>query len=208
MTYAAPVTEAAATEAIKQTYDRIKEHFGTSEVPAIFLPFGSNEAFLKDVYMNSKKFIFSEGKLDLKTKSIIAFAVAAYAKSSPFKDFFGEYAKKQGLNDQALTDICALVGANSLYNTFFKFRDLSGSDIFSGMPVGLRAHVFHGTVFDDKTVELVNTVISNINACKPCTSGHVTKCKNLGVSDEAILEAIQCAATAYSMTQFYSAAAS
>jgi alkyl hydroperoxide reductase subunit D len=205
MIYATPLPENEAPEAVQQTYGRIKEFFGTDTVPEVFLPFGRVESFLKDVYMNSKKFVFSAGKLDLKSKMAIAFAVAVYAKSNAWKDFFAERAKLSELTETQLTEICALIGANSLYNTFFKFRDLSGSTIFDGMPVGLRAHVFVGTSFDTKMVELINTVISNLNACKPCTSGHVTKARNLGITDDELLEAIQCGATVYSMTQFYNA---
>ena len=49
---------------------------------------------------------------------------------------------------------------------------------------GLRS--FSGTSLDDKTVELINLVISDINACKPCTSGHVDKGRQLGLSDDEV----------------------
>jgi lipoyl-dependent peroxiredoxin subunit D len=74
------------------------------------------------------------------------------------------------------------------------------------MSVGLRAHTFAGTSLDEKTVELINIAISDLAACRPCTSGHVTKARQLGLSDEAILEAIQCAATVLAGVQFLKAA--
>jgi alkyl hydroperoxide reductase subunit D len=89
-----------------------------------------------------------------------------------------------------------------MYNTFFKFRELSGSALFEGMGVGLRAHTFSSTSLGEKTVELLNTAVSDINACKPCTSGHVTHARELGVTDEQLLETIQCAATVYAVAQF------
>ena len=70
------------------------------------------------------------------------------------------------------------------------------------MPVGLRAHTFQGTSLDDTTVELINLTLSDINGCKPCTSGHVAKARDLNVSPEAIYEAVQCAATIMSGIQF------
>jgi alkyl hydroperoxide reductase subunit D len=93
-----------------------------------------------------------------------------------------------------------------MYNTFFKFRDIAGTDIFNGMSVGLRAHTFSGTSLDQPTVELINIVISDLNACKPCTSGHVAKARELGINEEAILESIQCAATMLAGIQFLKAA--
>jgi glutamate dehydrogenase len=74
------------------------------------------------------------------------------------------------------------------------------------MSVGLRAHTFGGTSLDEKTVELINVAISDLAACRPCTSGHVTKARQLGLSDEAILEAVQCTATMMAGVQFLKAA--
>jgi lipoyl-dependent peroxiredoxin subunit D len=92
-----------------------------------------------------------------------------------------------------------------MYNTFFKFRSIAGSDVFKGLPVGLRAHTFSGTSLDDATVELINIAISDLNACKPCVSGHVDKARKLGLSNEAILEAIQCTAVMMAGIQFLKA---
>jgi alkyl hydroperoxide reductase subunit D len=93
-----------------------------------------------------------------------------------------------------------------MYNAFFKFRDLAGSDVFGGMSVGLRAHTFANTSLDPKMVELVNIAISDLNGCKPCTSGHVDSARKLGLSDDAILECVQCAATMASGCGFLNAA--
>jgi alkyl hydroperoxide reductase subunit D len=100
----------------------------------------------------------------------------------------------------------AVAATNYCYNTFFKFRDLSGSGLFEGMGVGLRAHTFTSVSLDQKIVELINIAVSDINACKPCTSGHVDKARALGLSDDQILECIQCASTMYAGCQFLNAA--
>ena len=73
-------------------------------------------------------------------------------------------------NASQVAEAMAVAATNYCYNTFFKFRALSGSGLFEGMGVGLRAHVFTGTSLDEKTVELLNIAISDINACKPCTA--------------------------------------
>lgn len=204
----APLSEAEATDKAAQTYGRLKEFFGDRPLPDVFLPMGRVPAFLADFYMNFKKFVASPGALDLKTKSAIALAVALKEGSHDWVDFYSGQAKANGLTDDQLAEVAALVATNAMYNTYFKFRELSGSDIFGGMSVGLRAHTFHATGFDDKTVELINIAISDLNACKPCVSGHVKKCRDLGVSDEAIHETIQCAAVAYAGVQFTKSAES
>ena len=202
MSRIAPLPESEATDKAAQTYGRLKDFFGDRPLPDVFLPMGRVPAFLSDFYMNFKKFVASPGALDVPTKATIALAVALKEGSTAWSDFYGDHAKANGLNDDQIAETAALVATNAMYNTFFKFRELSGSDIFGGMSVGLRAHTFHGVSFDEKTVELVNIAISDLNACKPCVSGHVKKSRDLGISDEAIHEAIQCAAVAYAGVQF------
>jgi alkyl hydroperoxide reductase subunit D len=145
--------------------------------------------------MNFKKFVFSEGKLSAALKTIIGLAVAGHYGSEAWLNYFTTRFKSQGGTDAQINEILAIASTNAMYNSFFKFRDLAGSENFLGMPVGLRAHTFTGTSFGEKTVELINIAISNLNACKPCTSGHVEKARNLGTGDEELLEVIQCAST-------------
>ncbi|MBD3674946.1 MAG: carboxymuconolactone decarboxylase family protein [Planctomycetaceae bacterium] len=193
MSRIAPLTEADATDKVEQTYGRLKEVLEVEEVPQPFLLMGRVPALLQDFYMNFKKFVLGDGKLSQRERFVIAIAVAANACSDVWVQFLRDKAG-DSISDEQFAEIAALVSTNSMYNTFFKFRDLSGTDLFDGMSVGLRAHVFSGTSFDDKMVELINTVISDINACKPCTAGHVKKARDLDISDDQILEAIQVAA--------------
>lgn len=198
----APLPESEAADKVAQTYARVKDMLGAEAIPAPILAFGRNEAFLRDFYMNFKKFVASDGALDAKLKGAIALAAAYHARCGAWIDLLGERALKLGWSADQLVEIAAVVSTNAMYNTFFKFRDLSGSDLFGGMPVGLRAHTFTGTSLDEKTVELINTAISDLNACRPCTSGHVEAARKLGISDEQLLETIQCAATVASACQF------
>ncbi len=200
-----PVDPATAPDKVAQTYSRLQELLG-DDLPDPFLIYGNVEPFLKDFYMNFKKFVYTEGALDAKTKAAIALATAAHAKCSPWLDYFDKRCLELGFSEEQVAELLAIAATNYMYNTFFKFRDLSGTDRFSGMGVGLRAHTFTNTSIDEKTVELINIAISDINACKPCTEGHVTKATKLGLSPEAILESIQCAATIYSGAMFLNCA--
>ena len=197
-----PVTPANAPENISKLYDRVKEMLGTDELPAPFLVYGNVEAFLKDFYMNFKKFVYSDGAINSQTRAAIGLAVAAHAKSGPWLEYFDQRCRELGFTEAQVAEILAIAATNYMYNTFFKFRDLSGSDLFDGMGVGLRAHTFSGTSLDDSLIELINIAVSDINACQPCTSGHVDKAKKIGLSKEQILESIQCAATVYAGAQF------
>lgn len=155
--------------------------------------------------MNFKKFVWTDGQITAKTKATLAIAVCAVKKCQPWLKIMAARAQELGLSEQYITDTIAVAATCEMYNVFFKFRDISGSDIYSGMAVGLRAHTFANTSLDDQTVELINVVISDINGCKPCTSGHVEKARQLGTSHEALQEAIQCASTMLAGVSFLNA---
>ena len=202
MTFVSPVAEADAVDKAAQAFTRIKEVFGVEEIPEVFRYMANSPAFVHDFFMNFRKFVLSEGKLSEKNKLLIAVAVAGQAGSQIWVNYLRELALAKGITQQELTDALAVGATNSMYNVLFKFRDISGSDVFEGMSVGLRAHTFQGTGLPDETVELINLALSDINACKPCTAAHVMKARKEGASDEAIYEAIQCAATMIAGTQF------
>lgn len=202
MAFVNPVAEADAVDKAVQAYSRIKEILGLEEVPEIFRYMGNVPSFVHDFFMNYRKFVLSAGKLSEKDKMLIAIAVAGQAGSQTWMDYLRAVAAKKEITEQEMVDALAIGATNSMYNVLFKFRDISGREIFEGMPVGLRAHTFQTTSLDDSTVELINLALSDINACKPCTAAHVEKAKKEGVADEAIYEAIQCAATMVAGTQF------
>ncbi len=201
MTFVNPVPEADAVDKAAQAYSRIKEVLGVAEIPTVFQYMGNVPSFVHDFFMNFRKFVLSEGKLDEKSKLLIAAAVAGQAGSQVWLDYLKSLAEGKNVTPQELTEALAVGATNSMYNVLFKFRDISGVEVFEGMPVGLRAHTFQGTSLNEQTVELINLALSDINACKPCTSAHVAKARQVGVSDEAVYEAIQCAATMVAGTQ-------
>ena len=200
-----PITESTADEKVVQTLGRLREMFGDQPLPEPFYTYGRVPAFLQDFYMNFKKFVWTDGQITAKTKATLALAVCAVKKCQPWSTIMAARGNALGLDEQYLTDTVAVGATCEMYNVFFKFRDISGSDIFNGMSVGLRAHTFANTSLDDLTVELINVVISDINGCKPCTSGHVEKARQLGASNEALQEAIQCAATMLAGVSFLNA---
>lgn len=202
MPFVAPVADQDATDKAAQAYERIREVFGVDEIPEIFRYFAAVPALLHDFFMNFRKFVLSEGRLDQKRKLLIAVAVAGQAGSRRWLDYLQTFAESRGVTRGEMADALAVGATNSMYNVLFKFRELSGTDVFNGMGVGLRAHTFQSTSLDDQTVELINLTLSDINGCKPCTEAHVAKARQTHLSDEAIHEAIQCAATMICGTQY------
>ena len=202
MPFVSPVSAEHAADKAAQTYDRIREILEVSEIPEIFQYMANVPAFIHDFFMNFRKFVLTAGKLDEKQKLLIACAVAGQAGSTKWMEYLQTFAAARNVTTTEVTEALAVGATNSMYNVLFKFRDISGTDVFDGMGVGLRAHTFHGTSLDDMTVELINLSLSDINGCKPCTAAHVQKARQSGLSDEAIYEAIQCAATMIAGTQY------
>ena len=202
MSFVDPVSDSAAGEKAGQVYERIREVLGVQEIPEIFRVFANVPAFLQDFFMNFRKFVLGPGKLEEKRKLLIAAAVAGQFGSTRWLEYLMTFAESRGVSQGEVTEALAVGATNSMYNVLFKFRDISGSDVFGGMSIGLRAHTFQGTSLDEQMVELINLALSDLNACKPCTAAHVMKARTLGVSDDAIYEAIQCAATMVAGIQF------
>ncbi|MEO1524838.1 MAG: carboxymuconolactone decarboxylase family protein [Planctomycetota bacterium] len=194
-------TQQLSDEAAR-SLERLQESFGVDSLPESFVAYGRSPVFLKDLMMNARKYVAGSGAIDQRHRTLIALATALHAKSEPWVELLTKYSQQVSLDKQELIDVNAVASTNYMYNTFFKFRHLSGTDRFDGMPVSLRAHTFTNVSLDEATCELINIAISNLNACEPCVSGHVTKAKQLGLTDQQLLEAIQCAATVYAGTQF------
>jgi len=197
-----PVAEADAVDKAAQAFKRIKEVMQVDEIPEIFRYMANVPIFVHDFFMNFRKSVLGSGQLDERNRLLIALAVAGQAGSAVWVEFLRDLAASKEISDQDIADAMAVASSNSMYNVLFKFRDIAGTDIFEGMPVGLRAHTFQGTSLDEQTVELINLTLSDINGCKPCTSGHVAKARALNIAPEAIYEAVQCAATMMSGIQF------
>jgi alkyl hydroperoxide reductase subunit D len=202
MPFVTPVSSEQATDKAAQAYERIREILQVAEIPEIFQYMANVPAFVHDFFMNFRKFVLTAGKLDEKRKLLIACAVAGQAGSTKWLDYLTTFAAERNVTSLEITEAMAVGATNSMYNVLFKFRDIAGTDVFDGMSVGLRAHTFQGTSLDDMTVELINLSLSDINGCKPCTAAHVQKARQTGLSDEAIYEAIQCAATMIAGTQY------
>lgn len=193
----APDKAPASTQGI---YDRIKETIGNGEVPLGYQMMGHVDPFLQDSYMNARKFIH-EGNdlLDRKTREALVLATSSAQNCAHCVRSHAKQALTHGWTEAQVAEILAVTATCAMYNNYYKFKDLAGDDAFKGFSVGLRAHTFLKTSLGDKLVELINIVVSNINGCHACTSGHVQKALKLGLTHEQIDEAVKVSAT---MTAF------
>ena len=70
------ITEQQATGRVKEIYEDIKETMGWEFVPQTFQLVAHNPEHLESYWQNYKQ-VMSPGRLDLKTKKLIAYIVSA-----------------------------------------------------------------------------------------------------------------------------------
>jgi alkyl hydroperoxide reductase subunit D len=190
-----PVDVPNSNPDVQRSFERLQETLELGEVPMLFRLLGNHPALLNDFQMNLRKHVWSAGKLDAKTKALLGFSVASHKGCEVIAEFLAKRAIALGYSAADLDDATAITATCAMYNTLFKFRDLSGAAYYGGLPVGLRAHTFSSPVHSEAVVELINIVISDLNGCKPCITGHLEKARQLDLGDDAIYEAVQAAAT-------------
>jgi alkyl hydroperoxide reductase subunit D len=201
-----PLPPDKAPEAVQAIYERIKETIGGGQLPVGFQMMGHVEAFLSDNYNNYKKYVHHEGAgklLDGKQRAALALATSSAMNCVHCVRAHAKDALAAGWTDLQVAEILAVTATCAMYNTYFKFKDLSGDAAFEHLPPGLRAFTFQKTSLGEPLVELICVVVSNINGCKQCTTNHVQRLLELGVTHESIDEAIKVSATMASFNTYH-----
>ncbi|MEX0775503.1 MAG: carboxymuconolactone decarboxylase family protein [Phycisphaeraceae bacterium] len=199
-----PLSPEAAPDSTRAIYDRIKETIGGGQVSLGFQMMGRVESFLQDSYMNYRKYIHDgAGKLDAKQRAAIALATSSAMNCHSCVKAHARDAMDAGWSDGQVAEILAVTATCTMYNVFYKFKDLAENADLAGRSVGLRAHTWQKVSLDQTLVELINIVVSNINTCKSCTSGHVEKALQLGLTGDQIDEALKVSAVMAAFNTFH-----
>ncbi len=199
-----PIAPEQAPPNIQSIYERIKETIGKGSVPPGYQMMGHVESFLQDSYMNYRKFIADgAGKLDPKQREAITLATSSAMNCVHCVRAHARSAKEAGFTDQQVAEILAVTATCAMYNVYYKFKDLSGDAAFEAKTAQLRAHTFQKTSLGDQLTELINIVVSNINGCPQCTSGHVQKALELGLTHDDIDEAVRISAVMASFNTYH-----
>lgn len=199
-----PIAPEDASEGVTRIFDRIKETIGNGDVSVGFRMMAHSEPFLQDSYMNMRKFISDgTGTLDEKTREALALATSSAMNCSSCVRAHFKQSVAKGWTEEEAAEILAVTATCTMYNLAYKFPDLAGDSAFESMSPQLRAHTFQKVSLEQKLVELINIVVSNINSCPTCTTGHVKKAKDLGLSNEEIYDAIRISAVMSAFNTFH-----
>jgi AhpD family alkylhydroperoxidase len=113
------ISEEEATGKTKEIYDEIKKGFGIPFVPNLFKAMAHNPDLL-EANWNRVVNIMAKGKLDRKTKEMIAVAVSATNNCEYCINAHTAALKGMGVSDGELLELMAVV---DLFNGFTKFAD-------------------------------------------------------------------------------------
>jgi lipoyl-dependent peroxiredoxin subunit D len=154
--------------------------------------------------MNYRKYIKDgAGKLDAKQRAAVVLATSSAMNCVHCVRHHAKESLEAGWTESQIAEILAVTATCAMYNVYFKFKDLAEDPAFEHLPPGLRAFTFQKTSLGEPLVELINVVVSNINSCKKCTSSHVRRLLELGVTHEQIDEAIKVSAAMAAFNTFH-----
>ena len=111
--------EQEADDRVRKIYEDIKAAFGLSFVPNLFKAMGHHPAYLEASWARVKA-IMGPGRLDRKTKEIIAVAVSATNGCEYCVNAHSAALKRLGVGDVEILEVMAVV---DLFNGFNKFAE-------------------------------------------------------------------------------------
>ncbi len=112
------VEESEATGQVKEVYEDIKKTLGIDFIPNMYKAMANKPEYLKTTWEKVQTIMTSQGKLDSKTKDIIALTVSIMSGCDYCIGVYNETVKHAGLDDEALTELYSIIdlytGLNSL----------------------------------------------------------------------------------------------
>jgi alkyl hydroperoxide reductase subunit D len=201
-----PLAPEKAPPSVQALYSRIATASSQGRVSLGYQMMGQVEAFLEDSYENFENYVHGRaamGSLDAKTRRVLALATSSAMNCVHCVRHHAQAAAEEGFSLQQIAEVLALTATCTVYNTYFKFRELSGDEAFKQFRAGLRVKTFKQISLDPKLVELICIIVSNMNSCFPCTSSHTKKALELGVTHEQIDQAVKVSATMAAFNVFH-----
>jgi lipoyl-dependent peroxiredoxin subunit D len=162
-------------------------------IPQVYRTLALNQTFLTDTLFNLRNNMV-EGVLDLKTKHLIAVAVASVAGGPNIVEARTHEARNAGLSDDQIGEALTVAASITTHNVFYKFQHLAG-DHYDDFRPGYKLSVFLRPMFITRQqLELICAIISGLNDCQSCVRGHLAKCRELGVTIDQVEEALRVSA--------------
>jgi AhpD family alkylhydroperoxidase len=103
------IEESEATGKVKEVYEDIQKTLGIDFVPNMYKAMANNPDYLDITWKKIQSVMTKQGKLDSKTKDIIALTVSIMSGSDYCIGVYNEAVKHNGLDDEALTELYSII---------------------------------------------------------------------------------------------------
>ncbi len=110
------VEEDNATGKVKEVYEDIKKTLGIDFVPNMYKAMANNPVYLDIAWKKVQAIMTKQGKLDSKTKNIIALTVSIMSGCDYCIGVYNDTVKHAGLDDEALTELYSVIDVYSGLN--------------------------------------------------------------------------------------------
>ncbi len=112
------VEESTAEGKVRVIYDDIKKTLGIDFIPNMYKAMALNPDYLELTWNRVQAVMSKEGRLDKNTKDIIALTVSIMSGSNYCIDVYSGAVSHNGLDDEAITEIYAIIDIYSGLNRF------------------------------------------------------------------------------------------
>ena len=116
MTMIRLLEETEATGRVKQIFEEIRNTFQLPVVPQLFRALGYNPVQLEAIWTQMKG-LFVGGVLDVKTKCLAAFGIAAVQGSPYLTQIYSMALKRLGVQDEEITELLQVAALTASLNT-------------------------------------------------------------------------------------------
>lgn len=103
------VEESAATGKVERVYEDIKKTLGIDFIPNMYKAMANSPDYLEASWNKIQATMSNDGKIDNKTKDIVAFIVSVMTGSEYCIGVYTDALRHNGLDDEALTELYAVV---------------------------------------------------------------------------------------------------
>ena len=117
-TFTSIVDEPVAEGKVQLIYDDIKKTLGIDFIPNMYKAMALNPDYLELTWNRIQAIMSKESKLDENTKDIIALTVSIMSGSAYCVDVYNEAVKNNGLDEETITEIYAVIDIYSGLNRF------------------------------------------------------------------------------------------
>lgn len=108
--------ESEATGRVKEIFEEIKSTLQVPFVPELFRALGRKPEQLEAVWTQVRG-LFGSGSLDVKSKSLVALAVAAAQRCAYFVKIHSVVAKRLGATDEEIAELLEVASLSTALNT-------------------------------------------------------------------------------------------